>query len=688
MRSPTFRRLILLPVFAMFWAWELDTSDALAEPATDQELPADLTEVGIERLLNFDLVVTSPGKKEEIVANTASAVYVLTTEDIRRSGATHIAEVLRLVPGVNVGRVAANKWAISVRGFNQVFADKLLVLVDGVSIFSPTINGVYWETNEFPLEDVERIEVIRGPGAALWGSNAVNGVINVITKHTSETIGSRAMVGGGTHEHFLASAAHGGEIGELGTYRLYLRQANRGENELASGGGAEDDWQVSTGGLRADLAPSDSDTVTLQGRGQYSKDAIQTTAEPSLSPPFIDNETYSGENRWHSATASALWNHDFSDTAEIETLASYRYLEQESALVTFDYNIYDLDLQYRLQSIDRHDLIVGAKYELFRFHADRGFPQDFEPNERSIDLYTFFVQDDIELLRDRLFLTLGSKFELNVHTEFEVMPSVRAIYIPSPQRSVWAAVSRAVALPSLVFEDITVPAAAFPVDESTVGLAALRGNRDIDSQKVVTYELGYRSEITKSWSWEVATFYSDYSDVQSVENGDPQPFVPFGADQAVLLFPLNFDNRFTVDSFGGELSTEFRPAEQWRLIGGYSFLQINVAINDSSDAGGEQAFLEEASPEHQFFLRSLWDVTPRVEFDGTLRYVDRLSEGDIDSYVELDLHLGWRATDRIRIELIGTNLLEDSHEEYLGNLFGPPLIEIERSLYARATLEF
>ncbi|MCB0332140.1 MAG: TonB-dependent receptor, partial [Bdellovibrionales bacterium] len=322
-------------------------NSALASPAHSQssdELPQDLTEIGLKNLLNFDLEVTLPGRKKEKLSNAASAAFVLTSDDIRRSGARHITDALRLIPGVNVAQAASNKWAVSIRGFNQIFSNQLLVLLDGVSIFSPTTNGVYWESNEFVLEDIDRIEVIRGPGATLWGGNALNGVINIITKHARDTEGTLVSAGGGTHERHFLSVRQGEQLSEDTYARVFLSNNRRTQNEYASGGNAEDDWESFTTGVRIDSQIDDQHSIRFTSDIQSQKDTLVPTT-PILTPPFSTQDEYRDNTEWFGVRSQLQHEYKMSDDSALETILSYSRKERKSTLVDFHYDQLNLDSQ-------------------------------------------------------------------------------------------------------------------------------------------------------------------------------------------------------------------------------------------------------------------------------------------------------------------------------------------------------
>lgn len=657
-----------------------------SQPAV-QELPRDLTEIGLQRLLDFDLIVTSPGKKEQMLSNVASATYVLSQEDIKRSGATHVAELLRLVPGVDVARVSSTQWAVSVRGFNQVYANKLLVLIDGISVFSPLTNGVYWETLDPVLEDIERIEVIRGPGAALWGSNAVNGVINIITKKAKDTQGGLMAGGGGTHERGFGTFRYGGEFSSETLWRVAGKFADREHNRLRAGGDAEDEWQIGSGEMRLDSNLGGKDSLTILGKAFSEENKIQTDT-PIPEPPFHDPTSFSGQGRWKGVVTGVKWKREFSPTSDLDALLSYRFQELASKIISFDYHIYNVDIRHRFSPLEAHDVVYGAEFQLFHNDANGTFAQDLEPEKRTTNRVTGFVQDEIALIRDRLQLILGSKFERNSSTGFEYMPNGRIIWTPDEKNSVWAAISRAVAPPSLVFEDVIFPVAAFPQGEGIPnGVVTVFGSRGVESEVLLAYEVGYRTQLRPRMALDLASFYNRYDNILSLEPGQPFVGVPNMRNDPAVIIPLQFSNALAGDSLGGEVALEWSATDWWRMIGGYSLIDINVFPGDSQDSG-DRSLIEGGTPQNQITLRSLIDLPFDLSFDSLGHYVGRVHEGDIKSYVELDLRLGWKLRKNWEISLVGQNLLHNAHQEFVGNLFGPPPTKIERAAYAKVVWQF
>lgn len=670
------RPLILACVIAFTATTALSQED-------DQNLPSDLTSVGLERLLNFDLSVTLSSRKAEQLSHAASAISVITHEDIQRSGATHIAEALRLIPGVNVARVASNRWAISIRGFNQIFSNKLLVLVDGVSIFSPTTNGVYWEANELLLEDVERIEVVRGPGAALWGANAVNGVINIITKSPKDTKGGLVTAGIGNVERGLGAIRYGGEISSNTDYRAYAVFNDRDELTLKNGDGAQDDWQSGSTGIRIDSSITSNDSVSFTTDVQRQWDSLTPTV-PSLTPPYTDSITFSDRTQWSGVRSALKWGHTFSDESQLSSILSYQRKERSSSLISFDYDILNLDMQHQTQLGESHSIVYGGYARYFSNSSEGSNAQAVQPENRDTTLWSVFFHDEIAVAPNNLKLIIGSKFEHNESTGLELMPNARLVYIPTKTVTGWIAVSRAVAPPALFFEDSQIPVQAFPVPDAGIpGLVTVVGNRNLESENLLAYEAGGRLEVSSEFSVDTALFFNSYDDIYSAEPGNPNVgFSSLGSGGPALEIPLNLSNNLKADSYGVELAAEWRPNAWFSMYTSYSYLRVDVEKADSLDTGNPN-LIEGGAPFHQANLRSSIKLTSDISTDATLRYVDNLSWGKVPSYVELDLGLNYKISKTIELGVYGQNLLDNDHQEFLPNLFGLPETEIGRSVFGK-----
>ena len=420
--------------------------------ASAEEREEDLTTLGLEELMNIE--VTSVSKKLEKRSGAAAALYVITEEDIRRSGATSIPEALRLVPGVEVSRIDSNKWAIGVRGFGSRLARSMLVLIDGRSVYTPLFAGTYWEVQDTLLEDIDRIEVIRGPGGTLWGANAVNGVINIITKHSRDTQGLLATAGGGTEERAFGSARYGGTLGETFTYRLYGKYFDR-DGGFVPRGDDYDAWSMSRGGFRTDWAMGPQDTLKVQG-DLYDGDAGQHAVITRFRPPFTqvveDDATLSGAN------LLGRWRHEVSDRSDLALQAYYDNTYRREPSFRERRNTFDLDFQHRFGIPWRQEIIWGLGYRLTADNTGSVPTIVFRPRDRSDDLYSLFAQDEVTVIEDKLRLIVGSKFEHNDYSGFEFQPSGRLVWTPAGSHVVWGSISRAVRTPSRLDHDLELTA--------------------------------------------------------------------------------------------------------------------------------------------------------------------------------------------------------------------------------------
>lgn len=479
-------------VLALVWAPNLDAQSASpAEPTR-----ASLTELSLEELMSLE--VTLAGRREQRLFDTATAIYVITREDLRRSGATSVPEALRMVPGVHVARVGSSKWAISARGFTDAFSNKLLVLLDGRSIYSPLFAGVFWDSQDLVLEDVERIEVVRGPGATLWGANAVNGVINIVTRDTAETRGGLVSLTGGREERPIVSARYGGSLGSRASYRVYARHAERDSFVDAASKRAADQWDATRGGVRVDWDIDANDELMFQASA-YSADIGQTIDLARPAPVFV--ETLVEVLALDGANALARWNHQFSEDSEAQLQLYYDHTMREDTGERRD--TFDLELQHGA-GVGSHQLIWGLGY---RISDDRIVPSadgliSFEPDSRTDQLFSAFLQDEMSFANDELRLTLGSKLEHNDYTGFSLQPNLRLLWMPSERHVLWTAVSRAVRTPSRGDHDLRFEAARFPGPQGLTIVQTILGDRSYGSESLSANELGYRTQPASGISFE------------------------------------------------------------------------------------------------------------------------------------------------------------------------------------------
>jgi len=643
----------------------------------------DLTTKSLEDLM--DIEVTSVSKKEERLFQTAAAVYVITQEEIRRSGLTSIPELLRMVPGLQVARIDGSKWAISARGFNGRFSDKLLVMVDGRSIYSPETSGVWWEVQDLLIEDIERIEVIRGPGGTLWGANAVNGVINIITRRAQDTQGGLMILGSGSEEQGLGGIRYGGKIGKKAYYRLYGKYFKRSGLVDENGNDVNDSHQALRGGGRMDWQLTDRDFLTVSGDIYHTHLHDTSTNFPAAAPfvtPFIMSGNFDGGN------LTGRWTHVYSERSETSLQVYYDRFSRNIFDLPERNNALDIDFQHHIAASLRHNVVWGLGYRLSWDKTDTTSRTavQYDPKSRTVQLFSLFAQDEITLVKDRLKLMVGSKVEHNDFSGFEAQPSIRVLYLPSSRSTVWGAVSRAAATTSRKDEDLRVNVASIPNPEGPPILLAVFGNKNFESQTVTAYEAGYRAQAGGRITFDLATFYNSYNRLRTIEPG--RPFLETDPQPAHLIFPLVFDNLMRGETYGGEVSINLNATNEWKLACSYSLLRLQLRrTRESVDTTSEESG-EGSSPQHQFQIHSYYKLPRNLELDASLYHVSRLPYLPVPSYTRLDLRFGWRMSERIEFSAGGQNLLNDRHLEFTGDDAGVLSSQVKRSAYGKLTWRF
>ena len=660
------------------WIWSGATqifllSALLLEAAdTNQVVKSadDLENFTLEQLVNVQ--VTSVSKKETDLFTAPSAIYVITQEDIRRSGMTSIPEALRMVPGLDVAQIDANHWAISSRGFNQQSADKLLVLIDGRSVYSPVNGGVFWNAQDMPLDDIDRIEIIRGPGAALWGANAVNGVINIISKSAKDTQGGLVTVTCGNEEQPGASIRYGGQLMTNLFYRAYLQYFNRTHFDDSMGQSAGDGWDAIHGGLRMDWDKSTENNFTLQG-DIYQVAAGETVDETTLTPPYVNHEDLNNNDT--GGNVLGRWTHNFSDTSQLNLQMYYDHSQEEEDSIDIKSDTYDFDLQHRFAMGTRNDIILGAGYRYLTIDSTPNFFVSLTPPDEEERLYSTFVQDEITAVRDRLHLIIGTKLEHNPYTGFEVEPSGRLAWTPTEKQTVWAAVSRAVRTP-FDFEQYIRENRSYdpPV------LVSVFGDPNLKSEELTAFELGYRIKPIEPLSFDVTAFYNVYN--QLIEPVQGTPFFE-AAPIPHLTVPLTFENVASAQTYGTELLGEWRVTPFWKLTASYSLL----LTHQTPPLGYDN------NPENQFQIHSYIDLPHHVELDGAVYYVDQISPVGgtmttrVPSYVRVDFGVTWRPIKSLELGIFGQNLAAANHTEFTSYTTSV-VTEIPRSVMGRITWSF
>ena len=644
--------------------------------AADPEPAKGLQDLPLEDLLSLE--VTTVSKQQQSVAESAAAVYVVTQDDIRRSGATTLPDLLRMVPGLQVGRITANTWSITARGFSGEFANKLLVLIDGRSVYSPLFSGVFWDTQDLVLEDIDRIEVIRGPGGSVWGANAVNAVVNVITKSAGDTRGGMLATVAGTEDREIASLRYGGRRGEDLSYRIYAKSFDRGPSQLPQGGEDSDSWDARRAGFRVDRRLDGGGRLTVQGDG-YEGDSGHLDRETLLTPPFAStvavSEAVSGGN------LLARWTQPTSSTSSY-TLQGYVDHTYRNVPITQRVTTYDLDLQHQAEVGAHHDLIWGAGYRVFADREINNFEDTLTPSERRSQLFSAFLEDLFRPGSGHWSLTFGTKVEHNDFTGFEVQPTVRALRRLGGSASVWAAVSRAVRSPSRADESVRFNQSAFPTG-GPPGLVSVFGSDTIRSEDLTAYEAGYRVQATPAVSVDAAAFFNDYRHLRTVENGTP--FLEIAPAPPHLVFPQTLAGEEDGRSHGLEVAANWRVNDHFKVNAWYAFFVLQLAPYPGSSA---TTLGEGESPRHSAQVRASWELPREFSFQAALFYVDRLPADDVPRYTRGDFRLTWKPRPRLEVSAGIQNAFRARHFEArpVDQIF--PSNQVERTYDARLAWTF
>lgn len=630
-----------------------------------------LTRLSLDELGNTEVTTVS---KEPVKLNrTPAAIYVITQEDIQRSGATSIPEVLRLAPGVEVSRIDSDKWSLGVRGFESHLSRSVLVLIDGRSVYTPLYAGVYWEVQDTLLEDVERIEVIRGPGGTIWGANAVNAVINIITKSSKDTHGALVSTGGGSVDQGLGGVRYGGGNGKNSNYRLYGKGFIRG-SEFHPTQSRFDDWRMGQGGFRTDWDLDTRDTLTLQG-DLYSGKAGERVTVTTYSPPAATNVNQpaylSGGN------LVGRWRRVLDQGSDFQLQAYFDRTDRQEPTLGETRDTFDIDFLHHLTSLKRQSFLWGLGARVSPSHFRQVVPTlTLEPHETD-QIYSLFAQDEIALVSDRLWLTIGSKLMHNNYTGFEVQPTARLLWALSSRQSVWTAVTRAVRTPSRVEEDLQ---GAVLVSPQPPTFFYVTGGGHFSSERLIGYEGGYRRVLGSKLYLDVAAFYNDYNHLLSLEPGTPS-FVTSPAPPHTVI-PVFLRNGILGTTSGIEIAPDWRPSPWWRLVGSYSYLNMELRHSPSSLDVSTAPSTEGSSPAHEGSIQSRFDLPKRFEFDQTYRYVSSLSAQQLRAYGTADVQFAWRWSG-FELSVVGQNLLQPRHFEYGGDPGG--LVGIKRSIYGKIT---
>jgi iron complex outermembrane receptor protein len=652
--------------------------------------PQNLADASLEQLMNIEVV--SAGRKTQPLKTAAASVFVITAEDMRRSGMQSLPDVLRLAPGVQVARTSAGTWSISIRGFNGDYANKLLVLVDGRVVYNDIWAGVFWDMEDLPLDDLERIEVIRGPAAALWGANAVNGVINILTKSARVEHGGSAQYSAGVQGQ-NASLRYTDAATEKASYRISARHSTQqplpadpggfiGEAPFTSATG----WESNRMAVRVDWALTPRDSLFFSGHVHHST-LGQSFASPTpsnLFAPRIDNAESSIAGGF-----TGEWQHSFDNGSNLEARLSWDHQDHGYATVPITYDVLDSDLVYRFSAGSRNDLVAGVNMRAGAYRTTPTPGHRLDLIDRNPEFITAFLEDQISLVPGRLYLIVGANAGHNPFTGPAIQPTGRLLWTPTPRITYWAAVSRALRTPSLSEFGINYDIRTVPVQPSVFGLVHAFGDPDARAESVLAYEAGQRIEVGKRFSLDISGFWNRYQRLLYFESLAPVFRPPQGGNPPYVQLPIQYENAFAGDSHGLELSVAWKPSTAWKLSGGYSWL--NVSIYPLAGHHGPMEAVNQ-SPSHQFSVRSSWDVTRRIEADAGLYYTGQISAeaaGGVPTplYLRGDLRLGWRAGEHYSFSAGVQDAFRSSHLE-LPAQYQTQMLLVQRNIYGSVTWKF
>ncbi|MBV9505913.1 MAG: TonB-dependent receptor plug domain-containing protein [Acidobacteriia bacterium] len=652
------------------------------DPNSQTANPAALKQLSLEQLSQID--VTTASKEPVPAFRSPVAIYVITGQDIRRSGVIAIPDALRLAPGVEVAQIDSSKWSVGIRGFGTRLSRDVLVLIDGRTVYTPLFAGTYWEVQDTLLEDIDRIEVIRGPGGTIWGPNAVNGVINIITKSSKDTKGLFASAGGGNVEQGFVNFRYGAGNSNGLTWRIYGKGFTRGP-EYHPDRDNFDDWRGGQGGFRLDWSPKTNETFSLQGDLYKQEDGERVNASTYV-PPM--NYTFNGYEQASGGNVLFRWTKKLSDTNDYQLQLYYDRTNRSEPNLGDRLHAFDIDFQARRKLAKRQQLLYGVEGRLSPAHfVEVASGLVFSPPNRTNYLVSAFIQDEISLVENRLLLTLGTKLLHTNYTGAQAEPSIRLMWTPNQRQAFWAAFTHAVRTPSDAEEDFFLSSFLSTAPNGTETFARFNANPLFAPEKLNGYEIGYRQLIAKNVYLDVAGFFNNYHDLFSQDLAGPTYFettLPFPINTPPppphYLLPAQFGNSLYGRTTGGEIAPEWRPVPHWRLLGSYSYLSMNLSRVPGIALGETPASVVGASPRHQATARSSVDVSDKLQIDLVYRYVSALPAVSAAAYSTGDARIAWRFRNGFELSAAGRNLLQPLHVEYTGDPGGS--VWIRRSVFA------
>ncbi len=640
-----------------------------------------LANLSFEELSQIQVITVS--KRPEPLADAPAAVRVVTGEDIQRSGATSLPEALRVVPGLNVAQINNSAWAIGARGFQWQYASKMLVMQDGRSLYSPMFGGVFWDQQDYLLEDIDRIEVVLGPGGSMWGANAVNGVINILTKSAKDTQGGLAYGGGGSEKLALAGGRYGWKLGDNTYGRVYLKYSATDDTRLATGDAGDDSLQIGQAGFRLDGELRERSQWTLQGDA-YWGDEDYIVDQPSLTAPptYVRRDANGTDVR--GANVLGRWETTINPDSTVRLQVYYDFAQRSGAIADSRVNTVDFEAHHTWSGWARQQIDWGLGYRLVSDQTGDAWVT-FSPRDFASQLVSGFVQDEVSLVPDKLELTGGVKLEHNDYTGFEPQPSVRLAWHPTPRHTVWAAWSRAVRTPTRLENHGQIDARVFPpgvFDASLPAVLRTLGSDAAVSERLDAWELGWRWQAGERLRVDLTGFCYQYD--QLILVGSESPHVQVTPVTAVVL-PGPYANGLNGESYGGEMAIQWRPLDDWLFRAAYSY--VNIQLHAYQTDPFQYELDELATPQHTVGLMSRVNLTRSLDWDMVFRYVDRVPYYSIPDYFELDARLAWRPRSNVELALVGQNLLHAEHPEYRPAAVGRGA-EIERGVYGKLTWRF
>jgi len=645
------------------------------------EQPPDLTQNSIEDLMKTK--ISSVSKKEEQLLDISAAVYVVTREEIRSSGARNIPDALRLVPGMDVNQINASTFDVGIRGFDERFSNKILVMVDGRSLYSPIFGGIYWDSINLVWDDIDRIEVIRGPGGSLWGTNAVNGTVNIITRSSQGTQGILLVDRSSSDAPISLSGRYGGQISKYGTYRIFSKYADALGTQDETGNWAGDAWHLLNGGFRSDLKLRKRETLTLEG-SIYAGSFGEPLTRPILVAPF--SEMVGGKNAVSGGAALGRWTHSYIDGEETQVQVYFTTEDRDATERPDNLSTVDVDVQHHFHIGSRQDLVGGSGYRYSQFYAPATPSLVITPAKQHYPLFSIFVQDEVTLVPKKLSLIAGGKSEHNRFTGFDLQPSLRLKWRPNIKSAVWASATKAVKIPNILNTSMYRPLSA-SLGADGIDLTTLVGNPNYKDEHLLAYEAGSRIQLSRV-SVDATGFVNNYNDVETNESLAPV------AHSGYTEYPAQWANNLFGKSFGAEIAANWSVVAGWKIAASYSWLKMEMRTNAKSNDTGTAAGFNAGTPTNHFGVRSTYSPLKNLEFNALAQYTGPMPSGlggdtapSVPSYLRVDGNVQWHVGDYFRFDIGGQNLLRPRVMEYVGGNGAIQTLS-PRNVFARITYVF